>query len=265
MRAQTSTAVSHAGSSTGMDIVCAGLSVQYGPTRVLDGIDLRVEDREQLALLGPSGAGKSTLLRVLLGGVRPCAGTVRVGGLDPFDRRQARAIRRASGVVRQRDDLVRGLTARTNVLVGLTHQWRLLDWVTVLRGGVPARYRERLDALGRRHGIADLLDARIENLSGGQRQRVALIRALLPGPGLLLADESTSGLDPVRAGEALRHLRTADATLVVTTHDLPVARQFDRIVALRGGEIVFDGADLTEDDVRDIYGDTVLHEPETAR
>jgi len=237
-------------------IVCTGLTVRFSTAGVpvLHDVDLDIAAGEQVALLGPSGAGKSTLLRVLLGAVRPVAGTVRVGGMDPFQRGQQRSVRRATGVVRQRDDLVRGLTARANVLVGLSHQWRAGDWFTVMRGRVPQRFAERLAVLAARHEVEDLLDARIENLSGGQRQRIALVRALLPEPRLLLADESTSGLDPARAAEALRHLRTAGATLVVTTHDLAVARQFGRIVALRDGGVVFDGNELTESDVRDIYG-----------
>lgn len=239
-----------------MDITCTGLTVRFGPVRVLSGMDLTVRAGEQVALLGPSGVGKTTLLRVLLGAVRPEGGTVRVGGLDPFDRRQVLAVRRATGVVRQRDDLVRGLTARANVLIGVSYRWRARDWLSMVRGAAPGRDRRRLEELASRHGIADFLGTPIEELSGGQRQRVALVRALLPEPALLLADEATSGMDPVRAGEALGHLRTAGATLVTTTHDLAVARQFPRIVALRDGTVVFDGDDLGEAQVREIYGGT---------
>lgn len=241
-----------------MEIQLAGVTVDFAAqgVRALDDVDLSVADGEQLALLGPSGAGKSTLLRIILGAVRPVAGKVRVGGLNPFGAsRDVILIRRATGMVRQRDDLVRGLSAGTNILLGHTHGWRVGDWWQVLRGHVPRRYAERLDTLAARHDIAGLLGTRIENLSGGQRQRVALIRALLGEPRLLLADEATSGLDPARAGEALAHLREADAaTLIVTTHDLAVARQFPRVVAVRAGRIVFDGPDLPEEAVADIYG-----------
>ena len=243
-----------------MNIECRDLTVRFGKDKqVLAGVDLSVGDGEHVALLGPSGAGKSTLLRVLLGAVRPAGGTVRVGGRNPYgSRRDLSAIRQASGVIRQRDDLVRGLTARTNILIGLTHEWKPGDWLTVMRGHTPARYTQRLNTLAAEHGVDEFLDANIENLSGGQRQRVALVRALLPAPQLLLADEATSGLDPARAEAALANLRRAQVTLIVTTHDVAVARQFPRIIALRDGRIVFDGNELSTVDVREIYGTSEL-------
>lgn len=244
---------------TGMKVQCSALTVRFGNNIVLDGIDLTIDEREQLALLGPSGAGKSTLLRVLLGAVRPAAGTVRIGSRDPFaSPRELNAVRRCAGVIRQRDDLVRGLTARTNILIGLSHRWRAADWLTVARGRTPARWAARLAQLAAEHGVDEFLDAKIENLSGGQRQRVALVRALLPEPELLLADEATSGLDMARARAALADLRSAGATLIVTTHDVAIARQFDRIVALKEGQVVFDGSELSTSDVREIYGTSEL-------
>ncbi|HZM80633.1 MAG TPA: ATP-binding cassette domain-containing protein [Candidatus Limnocylindrales bacterium] len=242
-----------------MKVQCSALTVRFGNNIVLDGIDLTIDEREQLALLGPSGAGKSTLLRVLLGAVRPAAGTVRIGSRDPFaSPRELNAVRRCAGVIRQRDDLVRGLTARTNILIGLSHRWRAADWLTVARGRTPARWAARLAQLAAEHGVDEFLDAKIENLSGGQRQRVALVRALLPEPELLLADEATSGLDMARARAALADLRSAGATLIVTTHDVAIARQFDRIVALKEGQVVFDGSELSTSDVREIYGTSEL-------
>src|SRR5688572_26110761 len=80
---------------TGMKVQCTGLCVRFGKNLVLDGIDLTINEREQLALLGPSGAGKSTLLRVLLGAIRPAAGTVRIGSHNPFgSKRDLNAVRR---------------------------------------------------------------------------------------------------------------------------------------------------------------------------
>jgi ABC-type phosphate/phosphonate transport system ATPase subunit len=238
-----------------MQIDVEKLTVVLGGKEVLREVDLQVADGEQVALLGPSGAGKTTLLRTLLGAVVPAAGQVRVGGLNPFGSRlELKRIRQASGCVRQRDDLIAGLTAQTNALMATTHSWRLTDWLTVFSGRVPRRYTTPLRDLTERHGITPYLGQRVEHLSGGQRQRVALVRAALPRPRLLLADESTSGLDPVRAATALDHLQEAGATLLVSTHDLQVARRFNRVIALRDGQVVFDGPRLDAAAVEDIYG-----------
>jgi ABC-type phosphate/phosphonate transport system ATPase subunit len=235
-----------------------GVAVAFarkGP-RALDGVDLVVEEGEQVALLGPSGSGKTTLLRVLVGAVRPAAGRVRVGGLDPAGpAAELRRLRRGTGVVWQRDDLVAGVSARLNVVMATTPEWRVRDWVTALRGGVPDGYAARLASLCRGHGIEACLPARVEQLSGGQRRRVALVRALLPGPRLLLADEPNTGLDPPAAAAAVEALRAADATtLVLCTHDLGVARRFPRTVALRAGRVAYDGPPPDAREVERIYG-----------
>ncbi|MFI0406511.1 ATP-binding cassette domain-containing protein [Actinomadura sp. 3N508] len=238
-----------------MRIEVEGLTVVLGDNQILRKVDLQLADGEQVAVLGPSGAGKTTLFRALLGGVPLAAGRIRIGGHDPFGSRAELArIRRATGCVRQRDDLIAGLTARANTLMATTYQWRLTEWLAVLAGRVPRRYTAPLRELTDRHGITPHLERRVEHLSGGQRQRVALVRAVLPGPRLLLADESTSGLDPVRAETVLEHLEGTAATLLVSTHDLQIARRFGRVIALREGRIVFDGPELDARAVEDIYG-----------
>jgi ABC-type phosphate/phosphonate transport system ATPase subunit len=242
-----------------MDIRLTGVSATF-PNRgipALDNVSLTVEEAEHVALLGPSGAGKTTLLRLILGAVTPTAGSLSVGGKNPAKPSELRVIRRCAGVIRQGNDLVHGLKAQTNAILGTSPFWRLRDWAAVLRGRVPARYAERVATLADDHGIRPYLKSHVEHLSGGQRQRVALMRAVLPEPRLLLADEPTSGLDPVTAQAAIRTLREADgATVVVSTHDLSVARQFPRIVALRAGRVCFDGGELSDHDAQDIYGGT---------
>ncbi|GAA3119596.1 amino acid ABC transporter ATP-binding protein [Planomonospora alba] len=238
-----------------MGLELSGVRVGFAGRSVLDGVSLSVAPGEQVALLGPSGAGKTTLLRVVVGAVTPAGGTVRADGTDPSgSRADLTRLRRSIGCVRQRDDLVNGLTARTNILAAAAHEWRIGEWVAVLMGGVPRRFAERLAELARRHDIEALLPARVERLSGGERQRVALARALLTRPRLILADECTSGLDPVRAAVALDHLKHSGATLLATTHDLSVARSFDRVVALRDGKIVFDGKPPDAEEIERIYG-----------
>lgn len=235
-----------------MDIDVRELTVQFPqrPTPALHAVDLSIAAGEHLALLGVSGSGKTTLLRCLVGAVAPTFGQVKVDGLAVHESRQSqRLIRRRTGIIRQRDDMVAGMRAQTNALVGTAWTWGVTDWLQVLAGRVPARYRQPLATLAAQHGIDEYLTARVQDLSGGQRQRVALVRALLTEPSLLLADEPTSGLDPVTAHLAVTALQgRAHATVIIATHDISVARRFPRVLALRGGEVIFDGP-LPEDDV----------------
>lgn len=241
-----------------MNVQVKALTVDFRAqgVRALDDVDLQIDEGEHVVLLGPSGSGKTTLLRSLAGATRTAAGSVRVGGLNPYGpASEVRRLRQCIGIVRQRDDLVIGLSARANAVMGTAPGWRLRDWLTVVRGGVPGDHVEWLEELARHHGISGCLSTRIEQLSGGQRRRVAIVRALLAHPRLILADEPTTGLDPRTAVAALTALQEADAaTLILTTHDLDIARRFGRVIAVRAGRVVHDGSMLSEGDVERIYG-----------
>jgi ABC-type phosphate/phosphonate transport system ATPase subunit len=227
--------------------------------RAVDRLTVSIEAGEHIALLGPSGAGKTTLLRAILGAI-PMTGTLLVGGRDPGGSpAEARAVRRAAGFVRQGDDLVLGLSARLNALMGTAAGWRPRDWAAVCVGRVPAGHAARLAALAAELGVSACLPAPAAELSGGQRKRIALIRALLPRPRLLLADEPTNGLDPAIADVAVSALRSAEgATLIAATHDLAVARDFPRVIALREGRLVYDGPGVDTATAAAIYGDGEL-------
>jgi ABC-type phosphate/phosphonate transport system ATPase subunit len=240
-----------------LDVVLCALTVDFPARgiRALDAVDLRIGAGEQVALLGPSGSGKSTLLRALLGAVPATSGRARVGGTGQGDGTAAiRALRRRTGVVRQGDDLVLGISARANALLGTASTWSARDWARVARGSAPRGWEPRLTELAARHGITECLPARASQLSGGQRQRVALVRALLPAPGLLLADEPTAGLDPMTAAAAVDALLSTRVTLLVATHDLGVAQRFPRVVALRKGRLVHDGPAMTTEAHHAVYG-----------
>jgi ABC-type phosphate/phosphonate transport system ATPase subunit len=240
--------------TVGARVLVDGLTVVH-PRRApaLDAVGLALTPGDQVALLGPSGAGKSTLLRTVLGDGPVTAGSVRVDGLDPFDRRLQRRVRRAAGAVLQGADLVPSLSARANILAGASHLLDRSGWLGLARGRTPRALVDRVQDLATEQGVAELLDVPVERLSGGQRQRVAVVRALLGAPRLLLADEPTAGLDPTTATYAVDALLGQSVTVLVATHDPLVAARFGRVVALREGRVVHDGPPLSQEHARALY------------
>ena len=223
-----------------------GVGLRFGSLRALDGIDLRIEEGERVALIGPSGAGKSSLIALLNGMLDPTEGRVRVFGAD-LGRLRARDLRRVQrqiGTIQQQFDLAGPLRVVHNVNAGRLGRWPLSRAVVSLL--VPHGVAEVREALAR-VGIPEKLFERTEQLSGGEQQRVAIARLLVQEPRATLADEPVASLDPERAREVLDLLLSLSgelgSTLVTSLHDLPVARaRFDRLVGLRAGRIVFDGA-----------------------
>jgi putative ABC transport system ATP-binding protein len=209
------------------------LSLGHGAARVhiLKDISLNVGRGEAVGLIGPSGSGKSTLLMVLAGLERPDQGSVAVAGQDigKLDEDALARFRgRQIGIVFQSFHLIPTMTAQENVAVPLE-----------LAGRRDAfqRAATELEAVG--------LGARIGHypaqLSGGEQQRVALARALAPRPAILVADEPTGNLDESTGREVIDLMFarfTAHAmTLVLVTHDAPLARRCDRVIRLRSGRI----------------------------
>ncbi len=200
----------------------------------LDGLSFEVEQGEFVAVMGPSGSGKSTLLNLLAALDRPTRGEVFIQGQSLTRVRDLDAFRaRTVGLVFQMHNLIPTLTARENVEVPMVG-------VGVGRAERKARAIELL----RRVGLGERLEHLPAQLSGGQRQRVAIARALANHPAILLADEPTGNLDSVSGAEVITLLRQLNremgTTVVLVTHDLAVARQADRVIALRDGRIVGD-------------------------
>jgi phosphonate transport system ATP-binding protein len=212
-----------------------------------------VRPGQRVALVGASGAGKSTLLALANGSVRPTAGSVRVLGAAPADRR----VRARVGTVHQALELVGQLRVVHNVNAGRLAEWSAARaaWSLVRPQGLP----EVLGAL-ERVGLADRAFERTERLSGGQRQRVAVARLLVQQPDLVLADEPASALDPVLADRALTLLGdlalVRGGALVAALHDPGLVRRHcDRVVGLAGGRVVLDRpvAALSAADLAEFY------------
>ena len=222
----------------------------YADTVALAPLSLEVGQGERVAVLGPSGSGKTTLLNIIGGVLRPDAGVVTLSGRELAGMRPGRELSALVGVVHQQFDLVPHLPVVHNVLAGRLGEWSL--WRSLL-SLVAARDRRLAVAAVERVGIADKLHERTSRLSGGEQQRVALARLLVQRPGIVLADEPVSSLDPARADDVVRLLTSivdeSDTTLIASLHSVDLARRyFTRAIGLRDGRLQFDVAmDEVED------------------
>lgn len=201
---------------------------------VLEGLNLRVDRGEVVALVAPSGAGKSTLLHIAGLLDLPDSGSVSINGRDTAGQgdRARTAVRRAEvGFVYQFHHLLPEFSAAENIVLP-----QLANGIA--RAAADARAAELLD----RVGLAARAGHRPAALSGGEQQRVAFCRALANGPKLLLADEPTGNLDPGTSDQVFRVLmeivRETGLSAVIATHNLELAERMDRIVRLKGGQLL---------------------------
>jgi len=217
---------------------CTDLSKTYASgtyqVQALQGINCSFSDGEFCAITGPSGSGKSTLLHVLGGLEYPTAGQVLYQGADLFgynDNQLSILRRRRFGFVFQAYNLVQELTALENILLPVMLDKKRPD---------QAHLDQVIDLLHIRDRLEHLPGA----LSGGQQQRVAIARALANKPSILFADEPTGNLDGQAGREVLALMRYAGrelgVTLILVTHDLNIAEQAERVIALADGQIVRD-------------------------
>lgn len=245
-----------------LPVLVTGITHRYGVERrgALDDVGLAVERGEVVALVGPSGAGKSTLLTLLDGRLRGWQGAASVlGRALRRDRAPDRGRRAEVGFVFQEFALVERASVWQNVLNGRLGR---TDPIASLFGRFTDRDKAAAEAALADTGIAELGDRRVDQLSGGQRQRVAIARCLAQEPQLILADEPVSNLDPLRSERILRLLadtaRRRGATLIFSSHQPELAASVaDRIVAMRDGAVVFDGAPdrLTAESLAAVYRD----------
>ena len=229
------------------------VSHRYPHAVAVDGVSLRVDAGETVALIGPSGCGKSTLLKLAVGLVWPQQGSVMVSGheLAPSNVLQ---MRQRMGYVIQSGGLFPHLTGEANVTLAARFLRKDARWIEQRIAELAELVQLPREALARFPG----------NLSGGQRQRVSLMRALMLDPAVLLLDEPLGALDPmVRHGlqEDLRRLfERLGKTVLLVTHDMAEAAFFSKnIVLMREGKIVQQGSyrDLTESPAEEFVRDFV--------
>jgi len=221
-------------------------SKSYGGVRALREVSLRVAPGEFVALLGPSGAGKSTVFRCLTALTVPDSGAAVVLGrrIDDLRGGALREARRAIGLIFQQHNLIGRLSALENVLTGrlsANPTWRMLA------GRFRAADRQLALASLDRVGLLEKAYVRADALSGGQQQRVAIARALAQQSRVILADEPVASLDPESSRQVLETLRTIaraqGIAVLCSLHQVGLARQVaDRLVGLRDGAVVLDGA-----------------------
>ena len=240
------------------------VSKTFQARAALDRVSLEVRRGEMIALIGASGSGKSTLLRSIAGLVTIDAGEGRIDAFDECVQANGRLgakVRRARvgmGFIFQQFNLVGRLTLFTNVALGALG--RIGFWRGVL-GRWPTDTRDAAMAALTRVGVADHASQRAGALSGGQQQRGAIARALVQRAKIILADEPVASLDPVAARRVMAILQGLNAddglTLLVSLHQVDYALRYcNRVVALKGGRIVYDGppSGLGQDRLVDIYG-----------
>ena len=207
-------------------------------TRALQDVSLKIDDGEFVFLVGPSGSGKSTIVKLLTAELHPTKGSIHVNGydLEHIKKKQIPYMRRTVGVIFQDFRLVRQKSVYENVAFAM----RVV--------GAPAReIRSRVPYVLKLVGLEDKGRNMPDELSGGEQQRVAIARALVNNPSMIVADEPTGNLDPVRSLEImllLEQINNLGTTVMIVTHEREMVDSFHRrVIAIDEGRVVSDGLD----------------------
>ncbi|MBI4042244.1 MAG: phosphonate ABC transporter ATP-binding protein [Deltaproteobacteria bacterium] len=238
------------------------LSKTYpGGVHALRGVSFDIAPREFAAIVGLSGSGKSTLLRCINRLIEPTEGEIFFDGCSVTDLSlsELRRLRREIGMIFQQFNLISRFSAHTNAIfgrLGVIPLWRSLS-------GFWSKEDEDLAEKALcKVGLGHKMGRRAMNLSGGEQQRVAIARALNQNPKLLLADEPVANLDPALAHSVMQYLELANRefgmTILCNLHTVSLVKRYaSRVIALKQGELVFDGSPeaINEDWFRHVYGE----------
>lgn len=211
-------------------VVARGLTKRYGDLVAVDAVDLTVERGDVFGYLGPNGAGKTTSLRMLLGLIRPTAGSIELFGRDPL-RLGARALDGVAGFV-EAPRFYPYLSGRRNLLL-------LADYDE-------PRTRGRIEEVLEVVELRDRADDKVGGYSHGMKQRLGIAAALLRAPRLLLLDEPTTGLDPAGMRDMrqlVRRLSGEGITVLLSSHLLAEVEELcNRVAIIHRGRIVYEGS-----------------------
>ncbi|HHT00801.1 MAG TPA: phosphonate ABC transporter ATP-binding protein [Thiomicrospira sp.] len=213
-------------------------------TQAVKDVSIHLKKGEFCVLLGPSGAGKSTLMNMVNGLVEPTTGKIILDG-EELNKKNLQTIQRSVSMIHQQLYLIPRLSVLHNVLTGVLPQAGF--WRSMIKS-FPVKDQMRAFKLLNEVGLEEKhLTRRASELSGGQQQRVAIARAFMTKPKVVLADEPVASLDPAMSRSVLNSLKTAaqthGATVLCTLHQMDYALEFaDRIIALRAGQVFFDGS-----------------------
>jgi phosphonate transport system ATP-binding protein len=230
-------------------------------TQALKGVSFDVKKGEFLVVIGLSGSGKSTLLRCINRLHDPTSGDIlfRDQNIAKSSGSEIRLIRKKIGMIFQHFNLVPRYSVLKNVLMGrLGFMGSIKSLLGIFSESDKVEALKYLKLVGIREKAA----LRADNLSGGQQQRVAIARALTQGPEILLADEPVASLDPATCHTVMDYLKKVNQelgiTIICNLHFLSLVRQYaTRVIALKGGEIVFEGSpkEISDEWFQKIYGE----------
>ena len=207
-------------------------------TVALDGVSLTINDGEFVFLVGPSGSGKTTIMKLITGEVRPTSGQIIVNDFDmgTIKRRKLPKVRRTLGVIFQDYRLIENMNVYDNVAFAMR-----------VVGAANSSIKKRVPYILELVGLEGRGKRMPNELSGGEQQRVAIARALVNSPRMIVADEPTGNLDPVRSLELMllfEKINEMGTTVMVVTHEKELVNAFSkRVITIGGGNLISDGMD----------------------